>query len=156
MLTIWNAKQFLQDGTYVASADARPKDGADEAPSRIEIMRTWDRAEPVRYEVRSRQPTEERDWRRVVAVVVDGPKWQFKEWPYKGCSKGDTVDAFQRMRAIHLKWSSDSLKPTVRKWNVKVLDIDRNSRYKDAGKTQEFWKELDSFLGGNNKYGLKY
>lgn len=155
MLNTLNAVQFLQNGRYITPEDARKSADEDEPPTHVTISRVWDRNEPVVYQVWNRI-SDPQHWKRVVAVIVDGTKWQFKEWPYKGCKSGDMVDAFQRMRAIHLKWSSDALKASVQKWNVKVLDIDRNSRYKDTMKTQEFWREIDAFMAANNRHRLKY
>lgn len=42
------------------------------------------------------------DWDRVVAVFVQGPAWQFKNWPWGG----NPVEIFTRVKAFHIKVSS--------------------------------------------------
>lgn len=158
ILTKVNAKHFLEEGKYVPSEECL---AGGQSKRELWIQRTYGRKVPVLYEVRDRAPEKLKDqknpeWKRVIAVFVLGAKWQFKDWPFKGCEHGDMVEAFSRIRAFHLRFNNESVKQEIRNWNVKMLDLDRNSRYKDFGKVQEFWDELDVFMGHRNKYNLKY
>ena len=56
-------------------------------PPLLLVNRTAQRpsgAKPVPYHVMDKAPAKDSpDWQRVVAVVAQGNKWQFKDWPYK-------------------------------------------------------------------------
>lgn len=42
------------------------------------------RAKPVQYQIIDKAPAEKHpDWERVVCVIVQGAKWQFKDWPFR-------------------------------------------------------------------------
>ena len=46
------------------------------------ILRKIGRSKPVPYDVTDKPPPPKHDdWSRVVAVLVTGATWQFKEWP---------------------------------------------------------------------------
>ena len=142
-----NARQFLQDGRYVPVRDCVAP-STNSSTHTQEIERRIGRDSPVPYQIRdTAPPRKSSDWERVVAVFVAGPKWQFKDWPFKGCDEGDMVHAFQRIRAFHAHFMSDSVKADVKNWNVKMISLDRNNRHTDVLKAQEFWRELDVFLG---------
>ena len=150
-----NARQFLQDGMYVSVRDCVAP-SASSATHMQEIERRIGRDTPVPYQIRDTAPhRKSSDWERVVAVFVAGAKWQFKDWPFKGCEEGDMVDAFQRIRAFHAHFMSDSIKADVKNWNVKMISLDRNNRHTDVLKVQEFWRELDVFLG-SKRTKLRY
>ena len=165
IITKLNAKHFLEEGKYVPNGECR--EDVETKSGQCWIQRSLGRKTPVIYEVRDKAPAKYQfvdgekkrnpEWNRVVAVFVLGAKWQFKEWPFVGCETGDMVQAFARIKAFHIHFSNDNVKPEIKKWNVKTLDLERNSRYKDLEKAQEFWKELDAFMGSaKDKYNLKY
>ena len=54
-------------------------------PSRQEVRRSIGKpaGRPVKYWVTDREPTDKKDWGRVVAVFCLGKAWQFKKWPFK-------------------------------------------------------------------------
>jgi parafibromin len=90
MLNMWNARQFLEQGQYVPSAEAykaRPERGAPV----VAFRRSAGRAHPPlpTYHVTDVvPPARSPDWQRVVAVVVQGKPWQFRDWPFKGAAQG--------------------------------------------------------------------
>lgn len=57
------------------------------------------------------------DWKRIVAVFVMGPEWQFKDWP----KSEEKVDIFLKVRGYYLGFSDIPIPETVKKWNVKTL-----------------------------------
>ncbi|KII69381.1 Parafibromin [Thelohanellus kitauei] len=94
------------------------------------------------------------DWNRVVAVFVHGPTWQFKGWPFvlpDNCPS----EIFTRIHAFHVKYSDAQLDPQIAKWNVKVLEILRNSRHMDRAAAVTFWDSLESFIS-RNKPNLRF
>lgn len=48
-------------------------------------MRRADRDPPVKYVISEKAPAKDKkdEWEKVVAVVVQGATWQFKDWPHK-------------------------------------------------------------------------
>lgn len=62
------------------------------------------------------------DWKRVVAVFVAGPTWQFKGWPWivKG---GSPADIFTKIKGFHLKFTGSKLEASIQTWDVQVLEV---------------------------------
>ena len=76
--------------------------------------------------------------KRVVAVFVAGPSWQFKGWPWivKG---GSPADIFTKsmflgimianivtsilVKGFHLKFTGSKLERTIQTWDVQVLEV---------------------------------
>ena len=42
-----------------------------------------------------------------------------------------------------MKWKELPLDANVKKWDVHVLNLDRNRRHLDRAALQEFWESLD-------------
>ena len=58
------------------------------------------------------------DWKRVVAVFVNGSEWEFRDWP-----KGEnTLSIFLKIKGFYMKYSDLPTPPNVLKWNVKILN----------------------------------
>ena len=49
----------------------------------------------------------------------------------------------QTVRGFHMKWKELPLDANVKKWDVHVLNLDRNRRHLDRAALQEFWESLD-------------
>ena len=95
LLNIYNAKDFLEDGVYVAP-DVKAKQ-MPKKPECVTIQRKIGREKAsAAYEIRDKPfafaPS---DWERVVAVFVLGKEWQFKDWPFK-----DHVEIFYKSKFI--------------------------------------------------------
>ncbi|KAF6029375.1 CDC73 [Bugula neritina] len=78
---------------------------------------------------------------RVVAVFVQGPAWQFKAWPLS-----NPVEIFTKMKGFYLQLKDMPPDPNIKKWDVKVLMLDRNRRHLDRAQLQNFWEVLDRFV----------
>jgi len=82
------------------------------------------------------------DWKRVVAVFVNGNDWEFTDWP-----KNETVTSILlKVKGFHIKYSDTLLNENIKNWNVKVLEINRNKRHFDGSVQNEFWNQLEQFL----------
>lgn len=94
LITIYNVKEFLEDGVFVQT-DAKVKAGAAK-PDCITVQKKFSRDRVVAaYEVRDKPSAlKAEDWDRVVAVFVLGKEWQFKDWPFK-----DHVEIFNRSKS---------------------------------------------------------
>lgn len=81
-------------------------------------------------------------WRRVVAVFVNGFDWQFKDWPTR-----KMVELFLRWRGYFMHFADQTALPDViSKWNVRTLTLQRNKRHQDVTIMNDFWTDLDQFL----------
>lgn len=138
LLNMYNAKEFLEDGVYVA-ADVKSK-----KPEVVTFYRKMGRDKPVKYEVRDK-PTalSPKDWERVLAVFVLGKEWQFKDWPFK-----DHVEIFSKIMGIYLRFEDDSVDSAkiVKQWNVKIISLSKHKRHQDRTAVLQFWDSLENFI----------
>jgi hypothetical protein len=82
------------------------------------------------------------DWRRVVAIFVNGHNYEFKDWP-----KGETiVSILLKVKGFFLKYSDFSFPSNIMKWNVKKIDINRTRRHLDVSVQNDIWKIIEDFL----------
>ncbi|XP_057817080.1 protein CDC73 homolog isoform X2 [Cryptomeria japonica] len=90
-MNIYNAKDFLEDGVYVAP-DVKAKQ-MPQKPECVTIQRKIGREKtPVAYQIRDKPSAlAANDWDRVVALFVLGKEWQFKDFPFK-----DHVEIFNK------------------------------------------------------------
>jgi parafibromin len=98
LITIYNVKEFLEDGVFVPSEE-RMRATKGGKPESVTVQKKLIRAEragaaggAVSFEVRDKPASlKSDDWGRVVGVFVLGKEWQFKDWPFK-----DHVEIFNR------------------------------------------------------------
>lgn len=92
LITIYNVKEFLEDGVYIPT-DVKVKQMKGARPDCVTVQKKLSRDRVVTaYEVRDKPSAlKPDDWDRVVAVFVLGKDWQFKDWPFK-----DHVDIFNK------------------------------------------------------------
>lgn len=83
------------------------------------------------------------DWERVVAVFVQGPRWQFKNWPIMENDDPNTI--FRKICAFHIKWENRPVEGNIRKWNCSVISLDENKRHLDIQKFKNLWKQLELY-----------
>jgi hypothetical protein len=87
------------------------------------------------------------DWKRVVAVFVQGDDWEFKDWP-----KNETVSTIlQKVKGYFLKYEDTPTNKNVKNWNVQILEISRNKRHFDVSIQNKFWNTLSDFLSAPRK-----
>ncbi|XP_054577347.1 parafibromin-like [Eptesicus fuscus] len=152
LITMLNAKDLLQDLTFVPSEEKK-KQGCRRENETL-IQRRKDQMQPrgtalsltVPYRVVD-QPLKltPQDWDRVVAVFVHGPAWQFKGWPGL-LPGGSPVDLFAKIKAFHLKYDQVPLDPNVQKWDVTVLELSYYKRHSDRRLFLSFWEALDRYM----------
>ncbi|XP_043807107.1 protein CDC73 homolog isoform X2 [Manihot esculenta] len=94
LITIYNVKEFLEDGIYIPT-DVKVKQMKGAKPDCVTVQKKFstDRNRVMTaYEVRDKPSAlKAEDWDRVVAVFVLGKEWQFKDWPFK-----DHVEIFNK------------------------------------------------------------
>ncbi|XXG65264.1 hypothetical protein AAC387_Pa05g3013 [Persea americana] len=134
LITIYNVKEFLEDGIFVPT-DVKVKAGAVK-PDCVTVQKKFSRDRVVAaYEVRDKPSAlKAEDWDRVVSVFVLGKEWQFKDWPFK-----DHVEIFNRIIGFYMRFEDDSVESakTVKQWNVKIISISKNKRHQDRAAALE-------------------
>ncbi|GLI63558.1 hypothetical protein VaNZ11_006411 [Volvox africanus] len=148
MINMYNAKVFLEEGRFVPAAKAQAASGGAPKPTSLTFRRTASRGSPgVEYTLTDRPPAPgSPDWDRVVAVVVQGAKWQFKEWPHKGAKDGDLMEAFAKVCGFYFHFADEKVGPPVSEWNVRAVPLHRENRHKDMTAMLELYRHLDIFL----------
>jgi parafibromin len=84
-----------------------------------------------------------REWERIVAVVVLGQSWQFKDWPSPFC---DPVHLFSRTFGFHVMMEGNKLPPESLAWSIERGTLNRDKRGLDSVTYSKFWNGLDRFM----------
>ncbi|KAF5177210.1 Cdc73-like protein [Thalictrum thalictroides] len=144
LITIYNVKEFLEDGVYIPT-DVKVKQMKGAKPDCITVQKKFSRDRVVTaYEVRDKPSAlKAEDWDRVVAVFVLGKEWQFKDWPFK-----DHVEIFNKIIGFFMRFEDDSVESAkmVKQWNVKIISISKNKRHQDRAAALEVWDRLEEFV----------
>ncbi|KAL5702244.1 accessory factor associated with RNA polymerase II [Ranunculus cassubicifolius] len=144
LLTIYNVKEFLEDGVYIPT-DVKVKQMKGLKPDCVTVQKKFSRDRVVTaYEVRDKPSgLKAEDWDRVVAVFVLGKEWQFKDWPFK-----DHVEIFNKIIGFFMRFEDDSVESAkmVKQWNVKIISISKNKRHQDRAAALEVWDRLEEFV----------
>lgn len=82
-------------------------------------------------------------WDRVVAVIVLGQSWQFKDW-LKGYQAPATL--FDQVYGFFLSMEGDQLPPEVSTWAVQLATLNRDKRGLDQVAYATFWNGLEEFI----------
>ena len=151
-LNMLNAASFFQDGNFVPWQER--KEAGTKKETRVVVDRSHGRAKPVPYIITdsvARFTSDE--WRRVVAVVATGQKWQFKPWPYTSKETGqpDLVELFERHCGFLIHYQDEAPPPEVRLWNAKRIVLSKTVRNHDSIAVREFWETLDRFISTHPK-----
>jgi len=77
------------------------------------------------------------DWDNVVAIFVQGPEWQFKQWPFDS-----PATIFSRFKGFYVHFDDEKVAENVLKWNVKRLPIHKTKRHLDVSAAEKFWSEV--------------
>ncbi|KAF3457112.1 hypothetical protein FNV43_RR01769 [Rhamnella rubrinervis] len=147
LITIYNVKEFLEDGVFIPT-DVKAKQMKGGAkPDCVTVQKKFSRDRDrvvTAYEVRDKPSAlKAEDWDRVVAVFVLGKEWQFKDWPFK-----DHVEIFNRIMGFFMRFEDDSVESAknVKQWNVKIISISKNKRHQDRAAALEVWDRLEAFV----------
>ncbi|GMI64232.1 PLANT HOMOLOGOUS TO PARAFIBROMIN [Hibiscus trionum] len=150
LITIYNVKEFLEDGVFVPT-DVKVKQMKGVRPECVTVQKKFSRDRDrvvTAYEVRDKPSAlKSEDWDRVVAVFVLGKEWQFKDWPFK-----DHVEIFNKIIGFFMRFEDDSVESCkiVKQWNVKIISISKNKRHQDRAAALEVWDRLEEFVRGRS------
>ena len=139
-----NAKAFLNDGKYINinNMDEKEKELCVEDNDE-NIFQYKIQGKDFLFEISSNvRKFSNNDWKRVVAVFVQGDDWEFKDWP-----KSESVSTIlQKVKGYYLKYKNYPLNNNIKKWNLEILEISRNKRHFDISLQNKFWDSLSEFL----------
>jgi parafibromin len=136
-LNIDNAKSFLMDSVYF-DPNQEQRNSHDSLVFKKNVL-----GKELTFEVHSNvRNFNKSDWKRIVAVFVQGSDWEFSDWP-----KNENITSIlMKIKGFHLKYSDLPTNENVKKWNVKVLEINRFKRHVDGIIQTEFWNLMEQFL----------
>ena len=139
-----NAKAFLHDGRYINlnMLENDEKDLVVEDNSDNNFFYKM-QGKDLLFEICSNvRKFNKNDWKRVVAVFVQGDDWEFKDWPRS--ENPSTI--LQKVKGYYMKYNNNPTNKNIKKWNVQTLEISRNKRHFDASIQNKFWTSLSQFL----------
>ncbi|PWA89573.1 RNA polymerase II accessory factor, Cdc73 [Artemisia annua] len=150
LITIYNVKEFLEDGVFVPS-DVKMKQMKGPKPDCVTVVKKFSSRDKVvtAYEVRDKPSAlKAEEWGRVVAVFVLGKEWQFKDWPFK-----DHVEIFNKILGFYMRFEDDSIESakTAKQWNVKIISISKNKRHQDRAAALDVWDRLEEFVRSRSR-----
>ncbi|EST08531.1 RNA polymerase II accessory factor, Cdc73 [Kalmanozyma brasiliensis GHG001] len=160
LLNMFNIKQFLEEGVFVAPEEARQRargvadlvvsitsrggTGAQGGAAGVGIGRrilVVDSAEAVtRLGGSSASAPGSDPWNRVIAVFTTGQAWQFKTYRWT-----EPRELFKNVMGVYVRWHNEPQNPNVRDWNVVEVQVDRNKRHTDKQAVSHFWRQLESW-----------
>lgn len=137
LLNMSNIKPFLEDAQFL------PQMKTSGAANLQMITRSSQRVGDVRFVVVDNVDrfTRHEYWDRVVAVFVTGQAWQFKQYLWS-----DPNVLFQKVAGFCLTFQGDPIPPAVLKWNVDVIPIDRNERFRDREVSELIWGKIEKWM----------
>ncbi|GAX79100.1 hypothetical protein CEUSTIGMA_g6540.t1 [Chlamydomonas eustigma] len=158
ILNLYNAKQFFENGQYERSDVAQQKAGGSGKAPMVLVKRTVEKpaGKSAMYQIIDKAPEKGHDdWKRVVGVIVQGAKWQFKDWPHKGVAEGDLSEVFSQVCGFYLYFSDEKIPEAVTNWNVRKLALHKDNRHLDMTVLLGVYRHLDTFLS-SRKSTLAY
>ncbi|KNC86024.1 hypothetical protein SARC_01824 [Sphaeroforma arctica JP610] len=139
-MSIWNAADFLENAVFESSAK-RKMEAKGKHPPSVQIRRKIGDRRVVYHVYDKTSDFTKYEWQRVVAVFVQGQKWQFKNWPWT-----DPTDVFRNILGVYLRLDDAQLKDPLQDWAVSVLNVYTKKRWSDNSAAKIFWQDLDKFV----------
>ena len=144
-----NAKAFLHDGKYINlnSPEEDENDLINEDASDNNFFYKI-QGKDLLFEICSNvRRFNKSDWKRVVAVFVQGDDWEFSDWPRS--ENPSTI--LQKVKGYYMKYNNNPTNKNIKKWNVQILEISRNKRHFDVSIQNKLWSSLFEFLSAQRK-----
>uniref|UniRef100_A0A7S3R426 Cell division control protein 73 C-terminal domain-containing protein n=1 Tax=Dunaliella tertiolecta TaxID=3047 RepID=A0A7S3R426_DUNTE len=146
-ITMFNARTFLEEGRFEPSAAAQARGVQKQTTDFFKRTALKPPGQSATYELTDKPPPKNsKDWERVAAVIVQGAKWQFKDWIFKGAKDGDLAETFQKVAGFYIHFADEKVPELVANWNIKCLGLTRERRHMDMTVALDFYRHLDAFL----------
>lgn len=149
-----NAIEFLQNGHFMSLDEMRKKKVPMTQPGRLSMFRSpGGNCSGAEYHIVSNpNKLSKEEWDQVVAVVLSGYLWQFKQWPI---FKDSTLEFFRRVQGFYFHYDDVSPTGEVNSWSIRQLAVSRARRHADGQVQAQFWNILDGFIS-RNRLPLRY
>ncbi|CAI5449762.1 unnamed protein product [Caenorhabditis angaria] len=138
LITIYNAKDILQDLTFVPSAKRKSETNkklVDVIIQRVKNGQTYN----IRVIDQVDKLTNE-DYDRIIAVFAQGVSWQFKGWKWNGVP----TDIFTHIPGFHLYSENDKPHGQASQWNVTRIPVAVTKRHTDRAKFSSMWEHIEN------------
>ena len=148
-ITLANAHEFFCNGRFIPRDIAIKTGQAAARSAKITFTRTIRSPTingPVEYEILDNPKklgADPKEWDRIVAVIVLGQAWQFKDWlgPYS-----NPVQLFARSFGFFISMEGDRAPKDVATWSVKQAKLNRDKRGLDSVTFASFWNGLENWM----------
>lgn len=148
-LTLLNAHEFLCHGRFVPR-DVLMKQGRHRNPPTTFTRQVRRSATGngglLEYEILDNPKklgANPKEWERIVAVIVLGHSWQFKDWPGV---YSNPVHLFARTFGFYICMEGDKIPTELSGWAVKQARLNRDKRGLDMITYASFWNGLDEWM----------
>jgi parafibromin len=84
-----------------------------------------------------------KEWERIVAVIVLGQPWQFKDWP---SPYNNPVHLFSQTMGYFVSMEGDKIPSEISGWAVRQGKLNRDKRGLDSVTHAGFWNALEEFM----------
>lgn len=143
MLTMNNVKSFLQDGKFIDPQTNTTN--AVESSNMVQIIRQSKKFnKKIKFVVVNNVEkffVKPEYWDRVVAIFTTGQEWQFKNYKI---NKPNLL--FQTVKGFYVNYTGDIVPNNIKNWNVQVISLDRNQRFKDRQISEFLWESIERFM----------
>lgn len=153
-VTLANAHEFLSNGRFIPR-DVLQKQGRQRSPLTTFTRKVRSHGGGsssgaasglLEYEILDnprKLGSNPKEWERIVAVIVLGQSWQFKDWP---APYNDPVQLFSRTYGYYLCMEGDKIPTEIQGWAVRQGRLNRDKRGLDSVTHASFWNGLDEFM----------
>jgi parafibromin len=153
-ITLLNAHEFLKNGQFVPRDVMMSQQGRQRAVPTTTFTRNVPNAggNLLEYEIidnpKKMLGYDLKEWDRIVAVIVLGQGWQFKDWPPP---YNDAVQLFSRSFGYYIGMEGSKLPSEVTGWAVTQAQLNRDKRGMDKVTNANFWNRLDEWMAVNKR-----
>ncbi|KAG0687426.1 accessory factor associated with RNA polymerase II [Pichia californica] len=154
MLTMNNVKSFLENGKFI---DVHNKEVSENTNTNTNTTTTNSNSNMIQIVRQSKKFNRKikfvvvnnvekffikpEYWDRVVAVFTTGQEWQFKNYKI---NKPNLL--FQKVKGFYINYNGDSIPLNIKNWNVQIISLDRNQRFKDRQISELLWESIERFM----------
>lgn len=144
-VTILNGFDFFKNARFIPRDVMMKNKNLQQNCKKTLFTRKVANAGLVEYELldNPRKLVSKEDWDRVVAVVVLGHKWQFKDWPGKF---SDPVHLFSRSFGFYIGMEGEKAPSDLEGWACQRGKLHRDKRGLDSVTHASFWNSLDEWM----------
>lgn len=141
MLTMNNAKSFLQDGKFIDPQSIESSSGLNMVHIMRQSKRFNKKIKFVAVNNVEKFFVKPEYWDRVVAVFTTGQEWQFKNYKINQPNL-----LFQKVKGFYVNYNGDVVPQNIKNWNVEIISLDRNQRFKDRQISELMWESIERFM----------